>query len=83
MRFVSLSFVATLIAAVAAQSTEENAFLIPEEGLDIQAGEPTTIRWNPTTEGPVVLRLRSGAGSDLNQGTEIACESPCHPLPQL
>ncbi len=45
----------------------------------INAGEPTTITWEPTTDGTVSIRLRAGASSNLEEGTIIACERS--PLP--
>ena len=74
MHFAPLSVVAGLIAIVAAQSTD-NPFKI-DSGFMITAGMPTTIQWTPTTQGPVSLTLRSGASSNLNKGTVIACKPP-------
>ena len=40
----------------------------------VTAGKPATIQWTPTTQGPVSLTLRSGAKSNLDKGTVIACK---------
>ena len=79
MRVIVLPFLATLFAslAVAQNVTAPNPFNIPSTGFGpITAGQPTTLSWKPTTSGTVSLQLRSGANSNLEQGTSIACVSP-------
>lgn len=72
MHFASLAAVACLFAAVAAQSSTANPPKNPP-GFMVTAGQPATFQWTPTTSGTVTLTLRSGAASDLNKGTVIAC----------
>lgn len=74
MLFFAFALVAGLAACVAAQSTE-NPFNV-DSSFMVTAGQPSTVKWTPTTQGPVTLTLRSGAASDLNKGTVIACRSP-------
>lgn len=45
--------------------------IVPIEGV-LVAGKPTTIKWNPTTTGPITLQLRSGDAQNLDQGVVIA-----------
>lgn len=66
--FLALSAVATLAAA------RENAFNIPKDGYEFTAGESTTLKWAPSTEGTVTLRLQRGDVFDSSTGTVIACE---------
>lgn len=76
MRFAPLSVLATLVAAVAAQSSGANPFNIPTGGYQLTAGKPQTFTWKPTTQGTVTLTLRSGANNNLDKGTVIACTKP-------
>ncbi|KAL8863949.1 MAG: hypothetical protein Q9198_010210, partial [Flavoplaca austrocitrina] len=55
------------------QPTGPNPFTLPADFM-INAGEPTTITWTPTTGGTVSIRLRDGASSDLNQGIVVASD---------
>ncbi|OJI97769.1 hypothetical protein ASPVEDRAFT_79459 [Aspergillus versicolor CBS 583.65] len=64
--FLALSAVATLAAA------RENAFNIPKDGYEFTAGESTTLKWAPSTEGTVTLRLQRGDVFDSSTGTVIA-----------
>ena len=74
MRFAALSALACLLAAVVAQTgTGPNPPTV-SSGFMVTAGQPATLTWTPTTSGPVTLTLRSGAASDLNKGTVIACK---------
>ncbi|KAL4911863.1 Ser-Thr-rich glycosyl-phosphatidyl-inositol-anchored membrane family-domain-containing protein [Aspergillus aurantiobrunneus] len=63
--FLTLSAVATLVAA------RDNAFNIPNGGYVFTAGEPTTLTWDPTTQGTVTLKLQSGNAFDSSTGTTI------------
>ena len=73
MRLAPFSALAYLLAAVVAQtSTGPNPPTV-SSGFMVTAGQPATLTWTPTTSGPVTLTLRSGAASNLNQGTVIAC----------
>lgn len=64
---------ASALAAVAQEPTGPNAFTYAEGDMfQATAGEPVTITWDPTTEGTVSLILRSGASSNLAEGTPIA-----------
>ncbi|KAL8799968.1 MAG: hypothetical protein Q9182_005505 [Xanthomendoza sp. 2 TL-2023] len=70
MRFSFFYFAGSFLALVAAQG-KPNPFTLPP-GFMINAGQPTTITWQPTTGGTVSIRLRSGASSNLEEGTVIA-----------
>lgn len=70
MQLALVSIFALVCAVLAQQPNGPNAFNNPV-GFSLTAGKPTTITWNPTTPGTVTLKLRSGANSDLNQGTVI------------
>lgn len=78
MRLQLLYIAASLVALAAAQE-RANPFTLPP-GFMITAGEPTTITWNPTTQGTVSIRLRQGASSNLEEGTVIACQYHYRPL---
>ncbi|KAL8952085.1 MAG: hypothetical protein Q9222_001996 [Ikaeria aurantiellina] len=69
----SLVYIASCLLALAAAQAPSgpNYFTLPA-GFMINAGSPTPITWNPTTGGTVTIRLRSGASSDLEQGTVVA-----------
>ncbi|TLD35627.1 GPI anchored protein [Venturia nashicola] len=49
--------------------------LVPIEGV-LVAGKPTTIKWTPTTTGPITLQLRRGPAQNLGQGVVIAASVP-------
>lgn len=73
MRLAPFSALACLLTAVVAQtSTGPNPPTVSSDFM-VTAGQPATLTWSPTTSGPVTLTLRSGAASDLNTGTVIAC----------
>lgn len=65
-----------LANAASFQTNLENP-LVPIEGV-LVAGKPTTIKWNPTTTGPITLQLRSGPANNLDQGIVIAGKSMRH-----
>lgn len=60
------------LANAASLENRENP-LAPIDGV-LAAGKPTTIKWQPTTTGPITLKLRSGPKENLDQGFVIACE---------
>ena len=62
----------SLLALAAAEGT--NPFNIPNGGYTFKAGEPTTVKWNPTSDGTVSLKLQSGELLTPDGGTTIACE---------
>lgn len=68
----SLLALATFVA-VALAADNPNPFNVPE-GFALTAGEPTTLKWKPTTAGTVTLQLRQGSSNDLNKGTTIKCK---------
>lgn len=68
MHIPSLSVLAALTALALAASP--NPFNVPQ-GFSLTAGQPTTLKWRPTTPGTVMLRLRQGASNDLEAGTVI------------
>lgn len=67
--YLAISTFATLAAA-----DNPNAFNIPKGGYQFEVGEPTTLKWNPTTDGTVSLKLQSGEVSTPESGSTIACE---------
>jgi hypothetical protein len=69
MRFINLLLVAFSALAVAQNPNP----IVPLEGT-VTAGQPTTIKWTPTTEGTITLSLRSGPASNLGPPTVIACK---------
>lgn len=74
MRLVSLSGIACLVSAAVAQTgSKANPPTVPSD-YSVTAGKPSTFTWKPTTQGTVTLTLRTGAASDLNKGTVIACK---------
>ena len=72
MRY-SILYAASSLLALAVAQNRPNPFTLDSDFM-ITAGEPTTITWEPTTDGTVSIRLRSGASSDLEEGTEILCK---------
>ena len=62
----------SLLALAAAENS--NPFNIPNGGYTFKAGEPTTVKWNPTSDGTVSLKLQSGELLTPDGGTTIACE---------
>ncbi|KAI4288814.1 MAG: hypothetical protein L6R35_001926 [Caloplaca aegaea] len=66
-----LFYIATSLFALATAQQRANPFTLPP-GFMITAGEPTTISWDPTTQGTVSIRLRQGASSNLEEGIVIA-----------
>ncbi|GKZ32769.1 hypothetical protein AbraIFM66950_002388 [Aspergillus brasiliensis] len=64
--YLALSAIATLAAA------SDNPFNIPEGGYTFTAGSPTTLTWDPTTNGTVTLRLQWGAVFTTSSGELIA-----------
>lgn len=66
--FLALGAIATLAAA------RDNAFNIPKDGYEFTAGESTTLKWAPSTQGTVTLKLQHGEAFDSSTGTTIACE---------
>ncbi|KAL5337815.1 Ser-Thr-rich glycosyl-phosphatidyl-inositol-anchored membrane family-domain-containing protein [Aspergillus crustosus] len=68
--FVALSAIAALVAA------RENPFNIPGSGYEFAAGEPTTLSWDPTTEGTVSIRLQWGDVLTDSTGSTIVSSIP-------
>ncbi|KAL8902617.1 MAG: hypothetical protein Q9207_004544 [Kuettlingeria erythrocarpa] len=68
---ISLLYIASSVVALAAAQEKANPFTLPP-GFMITAGQPTTITWDPTTQGTVSIRLREGASSNLEEGTVVA-----------
>ena len=61
-----------LTALAAAAANNDNSFNIPKDGYSFKAGEPTTLSWDPTTEGTITLKLQWGAVLTPDSGKEIA-----------
>ncbi|BCS03814.1 GPI anchored serine-threonine rich family protein [Aspergillus luchuensis] len=64
--YLALSAIASLAAA------SDNPFNVPEGGYTFTAGSPTTLTWDPTTNGTVTLRLQWGAVFTTTTGDLIA-----------
>ncbi|KAF2718824.1 hypothetical protein K431DRAFT_124620 [Polychaeton citri CBS 116435] len=71
MMFLRSSIVAFVGAPLVALAQNANPFSVPSGGFSAVAGESLELNWNPTTDGTVTLVLRSGASSNLNQGSII------------
>lgn len=77
MRFSFTLVLSAFVASISAQNTDgSNPFNIPAGGYLLNAGQPTTFTWQPTTPGTVTLTLRDGANGDLNPGTVIQSNIP-------
>ncbi|KAL5365809.1 Ser-Thr-rich glycosyl-phosphatidyl-inositol-anchored membrane family-domain-containing protein [Aspergillus floccosus] len=70
MRFFYLTLSA--FAALAAAADNANPFNIPTEGYTFTAGKPTTLTWQPNTQGSVTLRLQWGSVLTPQSGSVIA-----------
>ncbi|KAI9367363.1 Ser-Thr-rich glycosyl-phosphatidyl-inositol-anchored membrane family-domain-containing protein [Aspergillus egyptiacus] len=68
--YFALSAIATLVAA------QENPFNIPPSGYEFTAGEPTTLNWEPTTDGTVTLKLQWGQTFTQDSGTVLVSSIP-------
>ncbi|KAK2795539.1 hypothetical protein FQN50_009723 [Emmonsiellopsis sp. PD_5] len=66
MRSIIYLAVSALAAVVAAQ---DNAFNVPKGGYQFEAGKPTTLSWEPSTDGTVSLRLQKGDGTSFTPGS--------------
>ncbi|KAM0802466.1 Ser-Thr-rich glycosyl-phosphatidyl-inositol-anchored membrane family-domain-containing protein [Usnea florida] len=72
MRISSLSVVACLLTAIAAQSGSTSNPPTTPPGFTVTAGKSSTFTWKPTTSGTVTLTLRNGPSDNLNKGTVLA-----------
>ncbi|KAL0257245.1 hypothetical protein SLS55_008055 [Diplodia seriata] len=70
MKYTVTSLFVAGFAALA--SAAENAFIIPTDGFAPVAGKDIQLQWDPTAGKTVTLVLRSGASSDLKEGSSIA-----------
>lgn len=75
MRSILFLAVSALAAFAVAQSSE-NQFSVPEGGYEFEAGEPTTISWDPTTSGTVTIRLQKGDDITPNSGIVLGSNLP-------
>ncbi|KAK2775278.1 hypothetical protein FQN53_003258 [Emmonsiellopsis sp. PD_33] len=66
MRSIIYLAVSALAAVVAAQ---DNAFNVPKGGYEFEAGKPTSLSWEPSTDGTVSLRLQKGDGTSFTAGS--------------
>ncbi|OQE44257.1 hypothetical protein PENCOP_c002G08729 [Penicillium coprophilum] len=71
MRFY-ISLAVAAMAAVVSADSKANPFSIPVDGYTFKTGEPTALKWEPTTDGTVSLILQWGAVMTGNSGTVIA-----------
>lgn len=65
--YVAVSAFAALVAA-----QTDNPFNVPSGGYDFTSGEPTTIKWTPTTDSTVTLKLQVGTNIRPDSGEIIA-----------
>ncbi|KAL9585664.1 MAG: hypothetical protein Q9212_001401 [Teloschistes hypoglaucus] len=70
MRSSILGLAASLFALAVAQD-KPNPFTIPPSFM-VNAGQPTSVTWTPTTGGTVTIYLRSGASNNLDKGIAVA-----------
>jgi len=68
--FLALSAFAVFAAAA------DNAFNVPEGGFQFVAGKPTTITWEPTTDGTVTIKLQKGSDITPDSGIILASGYP-------
>lgn len=71
MRFVYIAVSAFAALASAQLGGKENPFSIPEGGYEFDAGEPTTLTWDPTTDGTVTIKLHFGDGITPDAGIAL------------
>lgn len=69
----TLYLVVSALATVAV-ADQPNAFKVPNGGYQFKTGEPTTLKWEPSTDDTISLKLQSGEVSTPESGTTIACE---------
>jgi len=73
MRFFTATF--TVIGALAtAVLAAENPITKPDGSEPIVAGKSYTVTWEPTTEGPVTLKLRQGPSTNLKDVLTITTD---------
>ena len=74
MRFSTATLFASFVAAVMAGPTalNANAFSAPNDQSVLSAGEPFTLKWNPDTQGTVILTLHNGVSTNLDSIGVIA-----------
>ncbi|OJD10718.1 hypothetical protein AJ78_08346 [Emergomyces pasteurianus Ep9510] len=76
MRSVIFVAISAFAAFVAAQSSLENPFKVPAGGYNFNAGKPTTVTWDPTTDGTVTLKLQKGSNITPSSGIILAAAVP-------
>ncbi|KMU90217.1 hypothetical protein CIHG_08027 [Coccidioides immitis H538.4] len=64
-----------VLAAVAA-AARENPFNNPSGGYRFAANMPTTLSWEPTTDGTVTLKLQKAGAINPTSGITIAANIP-------
>ncbi|KAJ8613451.1 hypothetical protein MRB53_036936 [Persea americana] len=76
MRFTAIATLLSLFSTLTSAQTSPNPFSYPSNGYRLTAGQPYTLTWTATTPGSVTLVLRSGAATNLAQGTPIVTNLP-------
>lgn len=69
MRFIYIAASAFAAVVSAQVGGTENPFNVPEGGYEFNAGEPTVLQWDPTTDGTVTIKLQYG--DDITPDTGI------------
>ncbi|EEP76658.1 predicted protein [Uncinocarpus reesii 1704] len=79
---IALGAFAALVSAA-----RENPFNVPRGGYQFTANQPTTLTWQPTTDGTVTIKLQKGDEITPDSGIVIARKfllllllSPCASL---
>lgn len=74
MQLSSVIFaVSTLLYVTLADSS--NSIIDPTTGTNVVAGNDLSIKWTPSTPGPISLQLRFGSTDNLTSDTQVARES--------
>ena len=74
MRFVYIAASAFAAVVSAQVGGTENPFNVPQGGYEFNAGEPTTLQWDPTTDGTVTIKLQYGDEITPDSGIILAGE---------
>ncbi|KAK2740409.1 hypothetical protein FQN57_006149 [Myotisia sp. PD_48] len=64
------------LAAFAAAQTSDNPFSVPADGYDFTANIPTTITWDPTTQGTITIKLQIPGQITPDSGIVLGANLP-------
>ena len=76
MRFFTLSFALSALAALAAAQSGPNSFSNPPGGYQFTPGQSTDLTWGNQKGSTVTLTLRQGSNGNLDKGTVIQGKPP-------